>query len=74
LGYSPEIRNTSGEFIELEDLCVSGDIINSCLVSMGALYEAPFSLVGDDLIIAQIRARNSRGFNEYSANSTEERA
>jgi hypothetical protein len=74
IAFSPEIRTSSGDFVALEDLCISGDIINSCLVSMGTLYESPFSLIGDDLIIARVRAQNSRGYSEYSSNSQEERS
>jgi hypothetical protein len=65
---------SEGEFVALNDLCISGDIINSCLVSMGDLYETPFSLIGDDLIIARVRAQNSRGFSEYSPISQDDRS
>jgi hypothetical protein len=64
--FKPEVRTSEGEFVALEDLCVTGDIINSCLVSMGVLYEAPYGLIGNDLVIARVRAQNLRGFSEYS--------
>jgi hypothetical protein len=53
---------------------VSGEINNSCLVSMGALYNTPFDLVGDDLVVARVRAENARGFSEYSVESASESA
>jgi len=69
--YEIVIGDTNGIFVEVTSLCdgSSASVMANlyCIVPMLSFTESPLNLIITEPILAQVRARNSRGWSSFSA-------
>ena len=73
LGYKILIQTKAGTYLESTAMC-DGEaqaLVHYCLVAMDDLRASPFNLAYHDLVVAEVLARNSRGWSLNSLPNTD---
>jgi len=64
-GYDLQVKNADGEFKSFEE-CSKAPVYLKCEISMEVLRSAPYELRKGNAILARVRAKNNKGWSEYS--------